>query len=119
MEQGINAFRAAMPGMIDELTATLIDERVQPYASAAWRTPAVGRWGCFFATYSPSTVRNAYVRLSALLDVAVSYRLVTHNVAKGVVLPKIGSGPQHYARATLAAMREAVELLAAHYEKGK
>jgi integrase len=46
------------------------------------------------AEYSPSTVRNAYVRLSALLDVAVSYRLVTYNVAKGVVLPKIGSGPQ-------------------------
>lgn len=39
-------------------------------------------------------MRNAYVRLSALLDVAVSYRLVTYNVAKGVVLPRIGSGPQ-------------------------
>lgn len=44
--------------------------------------------------YSPSTVRNAYIRLSAMLDVAVSYKLITHNVANGVVLPKIGSGPQ-------------------------
>lgn len=43
--------------------------------------------------YSPSTVRNVYIRLSALLDVAVSYRLVTHNVAKGVVLPKLGRAP--------------------------
>jgi integrase len=44
--------------------------------------------------YSPSTVRNAYVRLSALLDVAVSYRLIGHNVATGVVLPKIGTSSQ-------------------------
>ncbi|NJO82281.1 MAG: hypothetical protein HC828_05365 [Blastochloris sp.] len=36
--------------------------------------------------YSPSTVRNAYIRLSALLDIAVSYRLVPYNVAK-VTLP--------------------------------
>jgi integrase len=43
--------------------------------------------------YSPSTVRNVYVRLSALLDVAVSYRLVTYKVAKGVVLPKLGRAP--------------------------
>ena len=43
--------------------------------------------------YSPSTVRNVAIRLSALLDVAVSYRLVTHNVAKGVVLPKLGRAP--------------------------
>ena len=43
--------------------------------------------------YSPSTVRNVYIRLSALLDVAVSYRLITHNVAKGVVLPKLGRAP--------------------------
>ena len=61
--------------------------------------------------YSPSTVRNAYIRLSALLDIAVSYRLVTHNVADGVVLPKIGSGPQRAltvaeARTLLAALGE-------------
>jgi integrase len=59
--------------------------------------------------YSPSTVRNAYIRLSAMLDVAVSYRLITHNVANGVVLPKIGTGPQRAltvdeARALLAAL---------------
>lgn len=63
------------------------------------------------AEYSPSTVRNAYVRLSALLDVAVSYRLVTYNVAKGAVLPKIGSGPQRAltvgeARALIVALGE-------------
>lgn len=63
------------------------------------------------ADYSPSTIRNAYIRLSALLDIAVSYRLVPYNVAKGVVLPKIGSGPQraltiHEVRALLAALGE-------------
>jgi integrase len=42
---------------------------------------------------SPSTVRNAYVRLRTMLAVAVSYRLIPHNVAAGVVLPKLGSGP--------------------------
>lgn len=33
MNQLITAFRTAMPAMVDELTATLIDEQVQPYAS--------------------------------------------------------------------------------------
>ena len=33
MNQLITAFRTAKPAMIDELTATLIDEQVQPYAS--------------------------------------------------------------------------------------
>jgi hypothetical protein len=33
MNQLITAFRTAMPAMVDELTATLSDEQVQPYAS--------------------------------------------------------------------------------------
>ena len=33
MNQLITAFRKAMPAMVDKLTATLIDEHVQPYAS--------------------------------------------------------------------------------------
>jgi rsbT co-antagonist protein RsbR len=33
MNQLITAFRTALPAMVDELTATLIDEQVQPYAS--------------------------------------------------------------------------------------
>jgi integrase len=62
--------------------------------------------------YSPSTVRNVYIRLSALLDVAVSYRLVPSNVAKGVVLPKLGRAPMRgltvdEARTLLAAIGEA------------
>jgi integrase len=44
-------------------------------------------------------------------------------VAEGVIGALLGHVPanitQHYARATQPAMREAVELLAAHYEKGK
>lgn len=61
--------------------------------------------------YSPSTVRNVHVRLSAMLDIAVSYRLVTYNVAKGVVLPKLGRAPMRglsveEARTLLAAVGE-------------
>jgi hypothetical protein len=33
MNQLITAFRTAMPAMVDKLTAALIDEQVQPYAS--------------------------------------------------------------------------------------
>ncbi|NJO81797.1 MAG: tyrosine-type recombinase/integrase [Blastochloris sp.] len=43
-------------------------------------------------------------------------------VAEGVIGALLGHVPsnitQHYARATLSAMREAVELLANHYEQG-
>jgi len=43
-------------------------------------------------------------------------------VAAGVIGARLGHVPsnitQHYARATQTAMREAVELLATHYEKG-
>lgn len=44
-------------------------------------------------------------------------------VAEGVIGALLGHVPsnitQHYARATLPAMREAVELLEAHYEQGR
>jgi len=33
MDQLLTVFRRAMPTMVDELTATLIDEHIQPYAS--------------------------------------------------------------------------------------
>lgn len=39
---------------------------------------------------SPSTVRNAYLRLRGMLDVAVRYRLINANPAADVELPAIG-----------------------------
>jgi integrase len=41
------------------------------------------------AGHSPSTVRNAYLRLSGMLDVAVRYRLISANPAKDVDLPQL------------------------------
>jgi integrase len=40
------------------------------------------------AGYSPDTVHNAYLRLRGMLTVAVEYRLVAHNVAIAIRLPK-------------------------------
>jgi integrase len=45
------------------------------------------------AGYAPSTVHNAYLRLSALLDAAVKYPYIDRNPAEGVDLPSIGEVP--------------------------
>jgi integrase len=44
---------------------------------------------------SPSTVRNAYLRLRGMLDVAVRYRLISANPAADVELPAIGNDSAH------------------------
>lgn len=44
---------------------------------------------------SPSTVRNAYLRLRGMLDVAVRYRLISTNPAADVELPAIANDTAH------------------------
>jgi integrase len=44
---------------------------------------------------SPSTVRNAYLRLRGMLDVAVRYRLISSNPAADVELPAISNDSAH------------------------
>jgi integrase len=60
--------------------ATLTAARVQ-----AWVNDLVD------TDLSPSTVRNAYLRLRGMLDVAVRYRLINANPAADVELPAIGN----------------------------
>jgi integrase len=57
---------------------------------------------------SPSTVRNAYLRLRGMLDVAVRYRLINTNPAADIELPALNTDHIHVltlaeARALLAA----------------
>jgi integrase len=64
--------------------------------------------GLVDAGRSPSTVRNAYLRLRGMLDVAVRYRLMNANPAADVELPPIGNDTAHalslaQARALLSA----------------
>ncbi len=72
--------------------------------------PRVQSWinGLVDAGRSPSTVRNAYVRLLGMLDVAVRYRLISSNPAADGELPAIRNDTAH--ALTLA---EAQALLAA------
>lgn len=44
--------------------------------------------------YAARTIRNGYLRLRAMLDVAVLYKLIPYNVAIGVKLPKIDKDTQ-------------------------
>ena len=78
---------------IDKLTAA----RVQ-----AWVNTLVD------AGHSPSTVRNAYLRVRGMLDVAVRYRLVGANVAADIDLPPLKND-----RACVLSLKEAHALLLA------
>jgi integrase len=60
------------------------------------------------AGQSASTVRNAYLRLSGMLDVAVRYRLISTNPAKDIDLP-----PLTNSRARVLSLKDARTLLVA------
>lgn len=60
------------------------------------------------AGHSPSTVRNAYLRLRGMLDVAVRYRLINVNPAKDIDLPPLTND-----RARVLTLAEARELVQA------
>lgn len=61
------------------------------------------------AGHSPWTVRNAYLRLRAMLDVAVQYRYVAHNVADKIALPRVTTEQRALTANEASALLEAVE----------
>lgn len=59
--------------------------------------------------YAGATVRNAYLRLRAMLTVAVQYRLIPYNPALSIALPKLDKDQKSLTFAETIRLRRALE----------